>query len=327
MPCSGATPPAPDTSGIPAAVAAAKAADVAVLFLGADQTTEAENFDRRTLGLVGAQEQLLLAVAAANPRVVLVLINGGPIDVASAVASTSVRAIIEAFQPGELGGDAILDILSGVVAPAGRMPYTTYFGNFTERDIRDVNLRSGSGTTYWWMQDPVLFPFGYGLSTTNFTFVWSDGPPPSANSSAVLAQRLTVQLPAASEVSSFSLQHTVVVTNTGTRASDVVVLAFAVATAGSHSDMPLRRLFGFERLSMMAPGENRTVTFASDADSLGIVPRGSTAGVVQLVPGTVRIECGGGGDGQSELAAREYELVGDAVAVEENVWAGTVRPL
>jgi beta-glucosidase len=58
--------PPPDITGIPAAVAAAKAADVAVLFLGADQTTEAENFDRETLGLVGAQEQLLSAVTVSR---------------------------------------------------------------------------------------------------------------------------------------------------------------------------------------------------------------------------------------------------------------------
>jgi hypothetical protein len=74
-------PPTPNTSGIAAAVAAAKEADVAVLLLGGDQTTEAESFDRDTLGLVGAQQDLLEAVAAVHPFVVLVLINGGPIAI------------------------------------------------------------------------------------------------------------------------------------------------------------------------------------------------------------------------------------------------------
>ena len=104
---SGPLPP-PDVTMIPFAVAAAKAADVAVLFLGADQTTEAENFDRRELGLVGAQEQLLDAVLAVNKNVVVVLIHGGPIDVSSAAASDAVQAIVDAFQPGELGSDAIM---------------------------------------------------------------------------------------------------------------------------------------------------------------------------------------------------------------------------
>lgn len=103
MPCGTPHPPgpAPDESGIPAAVAIAKAAQVAVLFLGTDQTTEAENFDRVNLTLPGAQEALLEAVVAVQPNVIVVLINGGPLDVSFAKSSASVRAILEAFQPGE----------------------------------------------------------------------------------------------------------------------------------------------------------------------------------------------------------------------------------
>lgn len=169
--------PPPDTSGIADAVAKAKAADVAVVFLGADQTTEAENFDRRDLGLVGAQEELLQAVAAVQPNTVVVLIHGGPIAVEAAVANPNVTAILDAFQPGELGADAVLDALEGVIAPAGAMPYTSYYKNFTARDIREVDLRSGRGLTYWWHQDPVLFPFGWGMHYTTFAFAWSDTPP------------------------------------------------------------------------------------------------------------------------------------------------------
>lgn len=313
MPCHGPVPPAPNTSMIPAAVAAARAADVAILFLGADQTTEAENFDRRTLTLVGAQQQLLEAVLAVQDKVVLVLINGGPIDVSSAVANPAARAVVEAFQPGELGGDAIVDVLSGAVSPSGRMPYTTYFANFTARDIRDVDLRSGSGITYQWFRDPVVFPFGFGLSYTSFRFQWSDNPAAAAPKA--------LQLPTSAEgVSAFSIQHTVTVTNTGDRASDVVVLAFAVATAGSPDDMPLRRLFGFERVTMLQPGANATVTFASDASALSIVPRdGTTAS--RLFPGVVRVECGGA----PTYIARDYDLVGPPVTVEDNAWLSSLR--
>ena len=133
QPCSkgppGAKPdqplPPPDTSGIAAAAKVAAASDVAVLFMGADQTSEAENFDREHLGLVGAQEALLSAVVAVSPRVILVLIHGGPIAVESAVAAPQVLAILDAFQPGELGAEAILDVLDGSVAPAGALPYTS----------------------------------------------------------------------------------------------------------------------------------------------------------------------------------------------------------
>ena len=95
---------------------------MAVLWLGADQTTEAENFDRETLGLVGAQEQLLAAVMAVQKNVVVVLVHGGPIAVESAQASGAVRAIVDAFQPGELGADAVMDILDGTASPSGKMP-------------------------------------------------------------------------------------------------------------------------------------------------------------------------------------------------------------
>jgi beta-glucosidase len=114
---------AADRSNFSSAVATAKAADVAVLFLGNDQTTEAENFDRFSLALPGAQQALLEAVGEVQPNIVLVLQNGGPIAVDWAVSSRKVRAILDAFQPGELGGDAILNLLSGAAVPSGKLPY------------------------------------------------------------------------------------------------------------------------------------------------------------------------------------------------------------
>jgi beta-glucosidase len=97
---------------------------------GNDQTTEAENFDRAELSLPGAQQALLEAVAEVQPNLVLVLQNGGPIAVDWAKSSPRVKAIIEAFQPGQLGGDAICDILSGASSPSGKLPYTVYTEGF-----------------------------------------------------------------------------------------------------------------------------------------------------------------------------------------------------
>ena len=302
MPCSvgpkGDNPnplPAPDTSGIAAAVAAAKAADVAVLFLGADQTTEAENFDRLELGLVGAQDQLLAAVTAVQPNVVLVLIHGGPIAVEAAAASTQVKAIVDAFQPGELGADAILELLDGTTSATGLMPYTTYLANYTSRDIREVDLKASRGTTYWWHRDPVLYSFGFGLSYTNFTFDWTDNPPSST----------VVALPLPDSLEHFSVDHSVTVTNVGTRTSDIVALAFVVAASGSPPETPLRKLFGFERLQAIKPGESRTVYFTSTAESLGVV---GADGIRRLHPGSYTIECG---SVQQSVAIKQLTLVGD----------------
>jgi len=140
----------PDGSHIAAAVAAAEAADVAVVFVGSDQSVEAENFDRTNITMVGLQNELVAAVAAANPKTVVVravdrrfvlllvlllvltlsfrlqvLINGGPLDVS--MVAGKVGAIVESFYPGQMGGDAIVSTLTGASNRWGRTPYTTYF--------------------------------------------------------------------------------------------------------------------------------------------------------------------------------------------------------
>jgi hypothetical protein len=201
-------------------------------------------------------------------------------------------------------------VLDGTAAPSGRMPYTTYFKNFTRRDIREVNLTAGDGLTYWWHTAPVLYPFGHSLSYTNWSFAWSNDPPPSAAD--------IVHIPTAAAaatgggggakdtgVGAIALggnaNHSVVVMNIGSRTSDVVVLAFIVrapqaagggATAGSPPDTPLRKLFGFERLRAVGPGESRTVYFAPDAYDLGVV---GEDGDRLLQPGHYLLEYGGVG--------------------------------
>jgi beta-glucosidase len=248
-----------DKSGIPAAVALAKAADVAVLFIGSDQTTEAENFDRSSLRLAGVQSELVKAVVAAQPKSVIVLINGGPLAIEH--EADSVPAIIESFMPGQLGGEGIIDALSGATNNFGKMPYTTYFANFTQRDVRDVDLASGTGITYRHFSGPVLWPFGFGLSYTTFSYKWSN--------SNILETRLDT-------LSKTPVDHEVTVTNSGSMAGDCVVLAFLVSgnfrgTNRDEQGAPLRKLFGFQRLKAMQPREARSVLFSSTANDLSVV--------------------------------------------------------
>eukprot|EP00756_Hemistasia_phaeocysticola_P023476 Hpha_TRINITY_DN15896_c2_g1::TRINITY_DN15896_c2_g1_i1::g.191891::m.191891 len=128
MPCNRAG----NLSGVAEAVRVAGKAEVAVLFLGSDQTTEAENFDRSTIGLAGngSQAELLRQVLAVQPAVIVVLVHGGPIF----WDHTGVRGIVDAFYPGELGGPAIVDVLSGAYNPGGKMPVTTYSDTLLQRD-------------------------------------------------------------------------------------------------------------------------------------------------------------------------------------------------
>jgi beta-glucosidase len=102
------------------AVAAAKRADVAVLFVGTSSAVEAEGLDRTYLGLPPAQQELVKRVFAANPRTVMVLLNGGPVAVPW--EKDNLPAILDMFIAGEEGGNAIADVLFGEYNPGGRLP-------------------------------------------------------------------------------------------------------------------------------------------------------------------------------------------------------------
>lgn len=138
-------------------------------------------------------------------------------------------------------------------------------------------------------------------SYTNFSFTWSNNPPSSSGRVAIPS--------AAQGLTAFSIEHSVTVTNAGSRTSDVVALAFIVRVLGSPVDTPLRKLFGFERFSAVAPGESRTAYFAPDAHALGVVGQ---SGDRVLQPGEYAIECGS----VEQPVRRVVELVGEPLLVE-----------
>jgi hypothetical protein len=147
----------PNRSYIPQAAAAAKAADVAVVFIGLStlgKACEGEEHDRGGTTLPGAQEPLLEAVLTAQPRTVVVLIGGGSLSVEVA-RHCEQCAVIYAYYPGELGGDAMINTIVGSNNPSGRLPYTLYPSNMTTlRKINDYDLRSYDGLTYKWYLPP-----------------------------------------------------------------------------------------------------------------------------------------------------------------------------
>ena len=103
--------------------------------------------------------QLIKEVVAAQPKTVIVLIHGGCIALPDETLA-SVPSLLDAFYPGELGGLAVVNALVGRYNPGGKLPYTNYFANFTQRDIRVTDLAADGGVTYRWFQHPVQFPFG-----------------------------------------------------------------------------------------------------------------------------------------------------------------------
>ena len=230
---------------IQAGVAAANGADVAIMALGERDGISGEGFDRSNLDLPGNQEQLLEAVAATGKPVVLVLENGRPLTIGW--AKEHIPAILEAWYPGEFGGQAVAETLFGENNPGGHLTITfprstgelpDYYSSDPSRVRRYVDDRGGP-----------LFPFGFGLSYTAFRYA-----------------NVTVKAPP--RASKSDVMVTVDVTNTGEREGDEVAQLY-IREDVSSVETPARSLKGFSRVHLK-PHETSTVTFSVPQDQLAI---------------------------------------------------------
>lgn len=249
-----------DRSGFRAAVAAARKADVVVLALGEDAWQTGEGRSQTDIGLKGLQQELFAAVSAANPRTVVVLMNGRPL-VLGPVAEQA-PALVEAWHLGSQAGHAIADVLFGQYNPSGKLPASFprtvgqcpiyYAHKNTGRPI------PGDGRVFWshytdTLNTP-LFPFGFGLSYTTFQL---SAPRLSATA---IGPRDTLQV-------------TATVTNTGSRAGAEVVQLYTRDLVGSET-RPVKELKGFRKIELQ-PGESREVVFPlTSADLAYFAPRG-----------------------------------------------------
>jgi beta-glucosidase len=279
--------------------AAAKSADAVVVVAGLDQLDEGEYIpqklnkdewggDREDLALHAGDRELILALAAENPRTIVVLIGGAAITVEE--WRDKAGAILMAFYPGEQGGAALARLLLGRVNPSGRLPFTV---------PRDATLlprfdSAAPSVEYGYYHGYTLadkkgweprYPFGHGLSYTTFTFgslaldtdiVGADG-----------AVRASVD-----------------VTNTGTRAGEQVVQLY-VGVPASKVDRPVKILKGFDKVSL-APGETRRVTIPVAAKDLAYYDTGAKAWVVEPTRYTVWV---GASSRLADLRSVEFQVV------------------
>jgi beta-glucosidase len=255
------------------AVTAARDADAVVLTLGLAPSIEGEEMDvklegfrggdRTTLDLPEAQEKLLRAIHAAGKPVVLVLFSGGGISVNWADAN--VPAIVQAWYPGEEGGSALADVLFGDYNPAGRLPVTFYKSALQLPAFNDYRME---GKTYRYFRGDPLYPFGHGLSYTNFEY-----------RDLKVKRRAQVGQP---------VQVSAEVRNVGALAGDEVVQLYVTDLKAS-APVPLRALKGFQR-THLRPGESRRVTFTLAPRDLTLI---NVAGKRILEPGEFRITVGG----------------------------------
>jgi beta-glucosidase len=278
---------------IPAAAAAAKAADVAIVFA---YQWESEGFDLFSLDLARDHTELIEAVAAANPKTVVVVESGGPVTMPWA---DKVAGIVEAWYPGIRGAEALAGILSGKVNPTGKLAITfpksdadlphpvivqpppesqINFGG--GGDISSLMSRMAHGlpafqTTYdeglkvgykWFDAEKkaVLFPFGFGLSYTTYAY--------SGLSVKSGAEGLTV---------SFTVK------NTGKRAGTEIAQVYTGFPEAAGE--PPKRLIGWSRVEL-APGEQKTVTVAIPQDRLTVYDE--TSDSWKLVAGSYNVQAG-----------------------------------
>ncbi len=231
------------------AIALIKQSQFAVLVLGEAQTMSGERASRSSLTLPGKQQQLLEAAVATGKPVVLVLLNGRPLDITW--ASQHVPAILDAWYPGTEGGNAIANLLFGDANPGGKLPVTW------PRDVGQVpiyyahnltQIPDAPDTRYWDNSSAPLYPFGYGLSYTKFRL---DG----------------LKVSTASVKSGSPLTVSIEVQNTGPVAGDQVVQLYTHQRFGSAS-RPVRELKAFRRISLK-PGEKQTAALTLDTHDLG----------------------------------------------------------
>ena len=288
----GRSGPAPSSDSLMVeAQAAANAADAIVLVLGLSPRVEGEQMnvalegfkdgDRTGLDLPKSQQRLLETMLAYRKPTALILLNGSAVAVNW--AAEHVPAILTAWYPGQEGGTAVADVLFGVYSPAGRLPVTFYRSAADLPPFEDYRMQ---GRTYRYFTGVPLFPFGHGLSYTRFSYSG-------------------LRLSSSRIRSDEAVQVAVSVKNDGNRAGDEVVQLYVKDEAAS-VPVPIRSLQGFSRVSL-APGQQKTVTFALTPSALSVLDKDMRR-VVE--PGFFTVEVGGKQPGFKGVAdARTTEVV------------------
>jgi beta-glucosidase len=249
-------------AGFQAAVEAARAADVVILALGESSNMSGEARSRAYLDLPGSQQQLLEAVVAVGKPVVLLVFSGRPLVLDW--AAVHVPAILEVWFPGTEAGHAIANVLYGDVSPSGKLPmsfpravgqeplYYNYLPTGRPPTGIDLSQPPGGDTRFFSryidVPNSALFPFGYGLSYSSFSY------------NDVKVSRSSIPLPQAlANRGKTLIEATATVSNTGNRTATEVVQCY-VRNLGASIEQPVRSLKGFERVTL-APGEAKQVSF------------------------------------------------------------------
>ena len=251
-----------DTGGFAEALAAARASDAVVVFLGEESILSGEAHSRADIDLPGAQADLVRALRETGKPVVAFILAGRPLTVQNVLEN--VDALVYAWHPGTMGGPAIADVLFGVESPSGKLPVTfprlvgqipIYYAHkntgkpatpetyvhIDDLPVRGAQAAFGMTSHHLDAGYTPLFPFGFGLSYARFTYSDLE----LSRSTVGMSDSLTIQA---------------VVTNAGDVGADEVVQLYVRDLVGDVT-RPVKELKGFRRIRLQ-PGESRTISFA-----------------------------------------------------------------
>ncbi|KAK7026859.1 hypothetical protein VNI00_015401 [Paramarasmius palmivorus] len=271
-----------DTSGFAAALEAAQNSDVVVFVGGIDTSIEDEQRDRNEITWPGNQLDLIKALAEVGKPLVVVVMGGGQVDSSWLKGDVRVNSLVWAGLPSQSGGTALLDILTGTQAPAGRLPVTQYPASYVDEvPMNDMSLRpkegSSPGRTYKWYTGQAVYEFGFGLHYTTFDFAWVDNSTRSYNIQELTAAGAETSYLDLSILDTFEVQ----VTNTGDTTSDFVALLFTRTETGP-APAPLKELVAYTRVKGIASGQSAVATLGV---TLGAIARTDENGNGVLFPG------------------------------------------
>ena len=276
--------------------AAAAGSDVVVAVVGLTSDLEAEEApvevpgfkggDKTSLDLLADQQALLEAARATGKPLVVVVMNGSPVNLAW--AKQHAAAIIEAWYPGQSGGLAIGNVIAGHANPAGRLPLTFYRSVEDLPPFDDYDMR---GRTYRYFEGEPVYPFGHGLSYTSFAYA-------------------PLKLQPAAAGAHEGLKVVTEVRNTGRRAGDEVAQLYL--DFPDVEGLPRIALRGFQRVHL-APGERRVLEFDLDPRALSAV---TPEGQRQVFAGNYRVFVGGGQPGTGAPGRDAAFKVGQTRPVE-----------
>ncbi|MBO2543678.1 beta-glucosidase BglX [Salegentibacter sp. BDJ18] len=241
-----------DKSGFEEAIKTASEADMVIMALGEDAFQTGEGRSQVEVGLAGVQQELLEEIYKVNRNIVLVLINGRPLEITW--ASENIPAIVEAWQLGSESGNAIADVLLGDYNPSGKLPVS--FPRAVGQEPLYYNQKSTGRPTnpthvtysgYTDEKKDALYPFGFGLSYTNFEY----------GDLQLSSEEMEVE---------GTIQASITLKNTGDVEGKEIVQLYLRDLVAS-TTRPVKELKGFEAVSL-APGESKTVTFEINEEML-----------------------------------------------------------